>query len=489
MRLPEPSVTPTRSVPIAAPSRSGVVRGSAFDDMMLAASGPVERRESVGRDERSVRSEGLDADRSARPRSGPRPGGPATLGISGRPDSRTRRAEVAADESAGDVDGQVEAGSAEAAVTGSPSTAEAATADRAPTTSDGAVEALSSPGMIGQSAPTPGLAPVEPADGTGTVGPDSSAETVARQPSEAATVEMSAAATSAPSSTEPGEDHSAVPGTLADPVAKKAMGPRSGADGSAASSGSPSDVDAGTAASVPALPVSATAPTAAVTAPARAGVATGAASMVEGPRAMGELTVRVADARPTPPSDASSASPEAAVPAASSSSPSAPGSPAAPAPLLGGSVAVQQTDAAAPALPGRPIQGAHPSLSTQIGTELLSLRQAADGDHIVTVAVRPDNLGPVTISAVVGRDGMSVELFSPSSEGRDALKQMLPDLRRDLASTGGPGSSLDLGARDAPQERPRHREFNGGGHVAEPRFRAPVPVALHPSSARLDVLV
>ncbi len=478
MRVLEPSVTPSRSEPVAAPSRSGVDRGPAFDDMLLAASEPSERRTAEQRGGPSARSEGFDADRTVRLRSESRSGNPA---------SSAKRAGVAAHESDVDVDvdGQARADSAEAAITGSLSTGEAATADREPTAAGGPVGAVTSPEMIGQSAPPPGSAPMGSAGGTRIAASEGSAE----QASAPATVETPTLAVPAASSTHHAAELPAAPGALVDPPAAGTVDPRSGADVSVASSNASSDIGAGTAASATVLPAIATTPTAAVTASARLGVTTGAASIGEGPRPVGELTVRVADAPPSPPREAPSASGEAAPPPAPSSSPSAPGVQAAPAPLTGGSLPVQQADAAAPALPGRPTHGTHPPLSTQIGTELLSLRQAADGDHLVTVAVRPDNLGPVTISAVVGRDGMSVELFSPSSEGRDALKQMLPDLRRDLASAGGSGSSLDLGARDTPQERPRHREFSGGGRVPEPRFRAPAPAVLHPSSARLDVLV
>ncbi len=480
MRVLEPSVTPSRSAPVAAPSRSGVDRGPAFDDMLLAASEPSERRTAEQRGGPSARSEGFDADRTMRLRSESRSGNPA---------SSAKRAGVAARESDVDVDGQARADSAEAAITGSSGTGAADTADREPTAAGVPVGAVTSPEMIGQSAPPPGSAPTGSADGTRIAASEGSAEGTAEQASAPATVETPTLAVPAASSTHHAAELPAAPGALVDPPAAGTVDPRSGADVSVASSNASSDIGAGTAASATVLPAIATTPTAAVTASARLGVTTGAASIGEGPRPVGELTVRVADAPPSPPREAPAAGAEAVLTPAPSSSPSAPGVQAAPAPLTGGSLPVQQADAAAPALPGRPTHGTHPPLSTQIGTELLSLRQAADGDHLVTVAVRPDNLGPVTISAVVGRDGMNVELFSPSSEGRDALKQMLPDLRRDLASAGGSGSSLDLGARDTPQERPRHREFSGGGRVPEPRFRAPAPAVLHPSSARLDVLV
>ncbi|HEY8294497.1 MAG TPA: flagellar hook-length control protein FliK [Micrococcaceae bacterium] len=97
--------------------------------------------------------------------------------------------------------------------------------------------------------------------------------------------------------------------------------------------------------------------------------------------------------------------------------------------------------AAAPAAPA--------PLATQLGGPLVALASAAPGDHVVTVNVSPDNLGPVTVRAHISGDQIRMELFAPSDAGRDALRSILGDLRRDLAGTG-PGASLDLGTGNGP---------------------------------------
>jgi len=67
----------------------------------------------------------------------------------------------------------------------------------------------------------------------------------------------------------------------------------------------------------------------------------------------------------------------------------------------------------------------------------------------MTVHVRPDNLGPVTVRAHVGGEGVRVELFAPTDVGRDALRAILPDLRRDLTGAGLTGT-LDLSSQNQP---------------------------------------
>lgn len=67
----------------------------------------------------------------------------------------------------------------------------------------------------------------------------------------------------------------------------------------------------------------------------------------------------------------------------------------------------------------------------------------------MTVHVTPDALGPVTVRAHVGADGVRVELFAPTDTGRDALRAILPDLRRDLSGAGLTGS-LDLSSQNQP---------------------------------------
>lgn len=67
----------------------------------------------------------------------------------------------------------------------------------------------------------------------------------------------------------------------------------------------------------------------------------------------------------------------------------------------------------------------------------------------MTVSVTPDNLGPVTVRAHVGAEGVRVELFAPNDLGRDAIRAIIPDLRRDLAGAGL-GGSLALSSQNQP---------------------------------------
>jgi flagellar hook-length control protein FliK len=105
------------------------------------------------------------------------------------------------------------------------------------------------------------------------------------------------------------------------------------------------------------------------------------------------------------------------------------------------------TPAAAPA-------PARPPLAPQLAAPVLSLVQAADGDHRITVTVSPEDLGPVTVRAHISGDGLRIELAAPSEAGRDAIRHILADLRRDLAAVA-PHATLTLAAGDAgPDSQP-----------------------------------
>nr|WP_281369299.1 flagellar hook-length control protein FliK [Leifsonia shinshuensis] len=109
---------------------------------------------------------------------------------------------------------------------------------------------------------------------------------------------------------------------------------------------------------------------------------------------------------------------------------------------------------------------------------VFTLAAAGRGEHVMTVHVTPDNLGPVTVRAHVGAEGVRVELFAPTDAGRDALRAILPDLRRDLGSTGLTGT-LDLSSQNqpAPQHQPGQAGQPGGqtpdGRAASDGRRAP----------------
>ena len=69
----------------------------------------------------------------------------------------------------------------------------------------------------------------------------------------------------------------------------------------------------------------------------------------------------------------------------------------------------------------------------------------------MTISVTPDTLGPVTVRAHVGPEGIRVELFAPTDLGRDAIRAILPDLRKDLAGAGV-GANLDLSSQNQPSD-------------------------------------
>ena len=139
----------------------------------------------------------------------------------------------------------------------------------------------------------------------------------------------------------------------------------------------------------------------------------------------------------------------------------------------------------------------------QLSRPVLGLAVGAPGEHVMTLRVSPEHLGPVTVQAHIGSDGVRLELFCSTDAGRAAVHAVLNDLRRDLAGTGL-GASLDLSDRGAPLHDPsaRHDSRDGdardrGSGAAGPPAMAPpdaparhrsAPHA-HSSSVRLDVLV
>ncbi|GAA1338035.1 hypothetical protein GCM10009611_05060 [Arthrobacter roseus] len=115
---------------------------------------------------------------------------------------------------------------------------------------------------------------------------------------------------------------------------------------------------------------------------------------------------------------------------------------------------------------------------------MLQLAAQGNGEHTVTLNVSPDNLGQVTVRAHVGADGIRVDLFAATDSGREALKSILGDLRRDLASTGGnsslnlsgdgqPGTSGGRGSADRPQQAASDQHIGTMEPEPEPEPDAP----------------
>lgn len=147
--------------------------------------------------------------------------------------------------------------------------------------------------------------------------------------------------------------------------------------------------------------------------------------------------------------------------------------------------AIAQT-AVVPAAPAVSVGDVAPdgarTVAAQVAPVVLTIAQRPAGAHQLTMTVNPDSLGPVTVRAHIGQAGeVQVELIGGTDAGRDALKSIVADLRRDLAAVsphatlsvstgvaadpgsgrgGQPGSEAaagDQGARrdDAPEQGAR----------------------------------
>jgi flagellar hook-length control protein FliK len=81
---------------------------------------------------------------------------------------------------------------------------------------------------------------------------------------------------------------------------------------------------------------------------------------------------------------------------------------------------------------------------------------------VLTLTVSPDAVGPVTVRAHITGDTMRVELSAPTAQGTDALKSMLPDLKRDLAQ-GGMNSALTISSSSADGSAANQNPFGGAG--------------------------
>jgi flagellar hook-length control protein FliK len=110
---------------------------------------------------------------------------------------------------------------------------------------------------------------------------------------------------------------------------------------------------------------------------------------------------------------------------------------------------ISSVSAASATAPTSFAQNYPPLQQQQLAQPIITLSQSGAGEHILQVRVAPDDLGPVTVQAHVSDSGVRIELFAPNDDSRDAIKQILPDLRKDLNQSAG-GGSVDVSDRNAP---------------------------------------
>ncbi len=235
--------------------------------------------------------------------------------------------------------------------------------------------------------------------------------------------------------------------------------------------------------------------------PAEASTEASADASTESPAAPVALPVPTAPAAPVvPPFGIANATGEPSLPTQASASASdssvatvtgaaaAPESPATLAPVVlpaavPTTAPTATTPVQAPAVPARAEAAA---LVPQLVRPLQSLRSAGDGNHVLTISVTPETLGPVTVRAHVSGDHVRIELVAPTDQARDALRSILTDLRRDLAqgassqpqsfsldlSSGG-GSGADRGTAAERGERSRPEFTASAAPAASDRAERP----------------
>ncbi|WP_186307502.1 hypothetical protein [Microbacterium sp. 1.5R] len=125
----------------------------------------------------------------------------------------------------------------------------------------------------------------------------------------------------------------------------------------------------------------------------------------------------------------------------------------APAPPVPAATSIAVVAASEPTASAGPITRA---VAAQVSPVVVSIAQRPTGTHQLTMTVNPDSLGPVTVRAHIGQSGdVRVELIGATDAGRDALRAIVTDLRRDLAAAM-PHASLSIAqgsAADAGADR------------------------------------
>ncbi|MBN9130902.1 MAG: flagellar hook-length control protein FliK [Paenarthrobacter ureafaciens] len=167
----------------------------------------------------------------------------------------------------------------------------------------------------------------------------------------------------------------------------------------------------------------------------------------------------------------------------------------------------------APTQSATPHQATNQPLAHQLTQPLFTLATAKPGEHVMTLRVSPEDLGPLTVRAHIDGGGVRIELFAAGDAGREAVRHVLPELRRGLEEMG---ASLSLSSDDSPQtdrrphdnsqgqhhphDNPRHVPTGEGPASGNTELWAPVPQGPRvpaldasrnpgPQQTRLDVLV
>jgi len=100
--------------------------------------------------------------------------------------------------------------------------------------------------------------------------------------------------------------------------------------------------------------------------------------------------------------------------------------------------------AVAPVTASTPAAAPHAPVATQVSSQVMALSNGPDGTHSVTVVLHPDSLGPVQVHVTLHQGTVDLTMRGAHEQGRAALMDALPALRRDLEAAGLTCSSLGV---------------------------------------------
>ncbi len=100
--------------------------------------------------------------------------------------------------------------------------------------------------------------------------------------------------------------------------------------------------------------------------------------------------------------------------------------------------------AAVPDVDGAPRSDPAPPVGSQVARQIAVLHGGPDGAHTMTLVLTPETLGPVEVQVTVTKGSVELALRGASEQGRAALLDGLPDLRRDLEAAGLSCSRLEV---------------------------------------------
>lgn len=100
-----------------------------------------------------------------------------------------------------------------------------------------------------------------------------------------------------------------------------------------------------------------------------------------------------------------------------------------------------------------------PTIHRQLSEHLATLTSGAEGDHEITVQLRPEGLGEVRIALTIHNGRIELRLDTELRQTRELMRDAMADLRRDLETIGFDSASVDVGDL---AERGSQRNERGG---------------------------